>query len=241
MNPAALFVAFVLGFAPAPPDTQTCTLPGLWLGQDRDKNAIGMWLEFAPDGSVVRAQGKIVDGAWELKGDTLTLTSQAVMVSEGEGVERYNLSQKVALKVTGDAVTRKAEAAVVEVPKQEVRTRRGTSERSVRPDVLPQPAISSLDEQSLTRVLPAETNQPAIVGVWGYKDKGGRTVLERYTASRKFAVLQPLGAQRGTFKLDGTTLSVTADGTTTNVPITCMRDTFELNVSGGKLKFVRFQ
>ena len=241
MTPAALFVAFVLGFAPAPPDSQTCALPGLWLGQDRDKNAIGMWLEFAPDGAVVRAQGKIVDGAWELKGDTLTLTSQAVMVAEGEGVERYNLTQKVAVKVTGESVSRKAEAAVVEVPKQEVRTRRGTSERSVRPDVLPQPAITSLEEQPLTRVTPVEPNQPAIVVIWGYKVKGGRPVLERYSASRKFAVLQPLGAQRGTFKVEGSTLSVTADGKTTDVPITCGRDTFELDVNGAKMKFVKFQ
>ena len=41
---------------------QTCSLPGLWLGQDRNKDGVGLWLEFAPDGSVVRAQGRIVNG-----------------------------------------------------------------------------------------------------------------------------------------------------------------------------------
>jgi hypothetical protein len=241
MTPAALFVSLILTLAPAPPDSQTCSLPGLWLGQNRDQNSIGMWLEFAPDGSVVRAQGKMVDGRWELKGDTLTLSSQSAIATEGEGVERYTVTQKVAVKVTGDAATRKAEAAVVEVPKQEVRTRRGTSERSVRPPVLPQPAITVLEEQPLTRVMAAEPNEPAIVGIWGYKNKTGRPVLERYTASRKFAVLEPLGAQRGTFKVEGTTLSVTADGNTTNVPITCASDYFELDVNGTKMRFVKFQ
>ena len=35
-----------------------------------------MWLEFAPDGSVVRAQGRIVNGEYAIKGDALVLSSQ---------------------------------------------------------------------------------------------------------------------------------------------------------------------
>src|SRR5687767_14667692 len=220
MTHAALFVSLILSFAPAPPALQTCSLPGLWLGENRDKDAIGMWLEFAPDGSVVRANGRIVNGDWQVKGDVLMLESRGPM------------KQNVALKIEGDTLTRTAEAASWEVSRELTNTRRGT--RETNPDVskLQQPpvAISTLEPHSLTRVTPVEPNQPAIVGIWGYKNKSGRPVLERYTAKRHFAVLEPIAAQRGTYKVEGNKLAVTADGATTEVPIVCGRNAFELEV-----------
>lgn len=241
MTHAALFVSLILTFTPTPPAAQSCSLPGLWLGQDRNKESVGMWLEFAPDGSVVRANGRIVDGDWQIKGDTLILTSQAAVAAEGEGVERYKLTQHVALKVSGDAVVRTAEAAVIDVPRREVRTSRGTRTREVAPEVLPQPAITSLDEQPLTRVTPVEQGQPAIVGIWGYRNKAGRKVLERYSPNRHFVVLEPLAAQRGTFTVAANKLAVTADGATTEVPIICGKTSFELDVNGAKMKFAKFE
>lgn len=197
-----------------------------------------MWLEFADDGSVVRANGRIVDGEYALKGDALTLVSQPSLAGEGS---RMVLNQRVTLKVQGDQITRKAEAATLEVPRQEVRTLRGTSTVAVAPKVLPVPAITLLDEHSLSRVVAAEAGQPPLVGVWGYKNKNGRTVLERYSSKGHFAVLEPLAAQRGTFTVADDNLSVTADGATMAVPIVCTPASFELVVNGNKLKFVRFR
>lgn len=238
MTHAALFVSLVLGFAPAAPAPQTCSLPGLWLGQDRNDDGVGMWLEFAEDGTVVRANGRIVDGEYTLKGDKLTLVSQPVLADQDS---RLLLNQSVTFKVQGDQITRKAEAASLEVPRQEVRTRRGTRSEAVAPKVLPVPAITLLDEHSLSRVVAAEAGQPPLVGVWGYKNKNGRTVLERYSPNRHFAVLEPLAAQRGTFTVTGGNLSVTADGATMAVPIACTPAAFELMVNGNKMKFVKFQ
>lgn len=233
MTHAALFVSLMLSFTPAP-SADTCALPGLWLGQDRNAEAVGMWLEFAPDGSVVRANGRIVDGDWNLKGDVLTLTS------------RPSVSQRVTIKVEGDQATRKADAAVMEVARDDSGgggRRRGSSNNNDAAAAIQAPpvAITWLDEHALTRVTPVEANQPAIVGIWGYKNKAGRTVLERYSAKRKFAVLEPLAAQRGTFTVTGSKLAVTADGATTEVPIVCGRDSFELEVNGGRMKFAKFQ
>lgn len=230
MTHAALFLSLILGFN-SPPPVQTCSLPGLWLGADRGKDAVGMWLEFAPDGSVVRANGRIVDGEWALKGDVLTLTS------------RPSVSQRVTLKMEGDRITRKADAAIMEVAREERRPRGASSSSQPDPSSMPAPpvAIASLDEHSLTRVTPAEAGQPAIVGIWGYKNTAGRAVLERYSAKRRFAVLEPIAAQRGTFTVAGTKLSVTADGATTEVPIVCGRDAFELEANGARMKFVKFQ
>lgn len=230
MTPA-LLVAIVLSFTPPAPAGQTCTLPGLWLGADRNKDAVGMWLEFAEDGSVVRANGRIVDGKWEIKDSALILESRGPMI------------QRVAFKIEGDVMTRTAEAAVWEVPKELVNTRRGT--REANPDVSrmqqPVPAITNLEQHSLSRVTPAQQNQPAIVGIWGYKNKAGRPVLERFTPSRRFASLEPVVAQRGAYKVASNKLAVTADDATTEVPIVCGRNSFELDVNGMKLKFEKFQ
>jgi hypothetical protein len=237
MMHAALFLSLILSSNPAPL-TQSCALPGLWLGHDRNQDAVGMWLEFAPDGSVVRASGKIIDGGWELKGSDLTLSTQTQAGPEGD---RASLTQRVKVKVEGDQMTRRAEAAILEVAARETRTSRGTRSTNVAPEVLPAPPIAILDEQTLSRVVAAEASQPAIIGVWGHKNKAGRPVLERYSAARRFAVLEPVAAQRGTFSVAGNKLAVTADGATTEVPILCGRESFELEVGGGKMRFVKFQ
>ena len=230
MTPA-LLATLVLSFMPAPPAGQSCSLPGLWLGADRNKDAVGMWLEFAEDGSVVRANGRIVDGEWDIKDGALILESRGPMI------------QKVAFRIEGDVMTRTAEAAVWEVSKEVVNTRRGS--RETNPDVSrmqqPVPAITTLEAHTLSRVTPVQPNQPAIVGIWGYKNKAGRPVLERFTPSRHFASLEPVMAQRGTYKIASNKLAVTADDATTEVPITCGRNSFELDVNGAKLRFQKFQ
>jgi len=216
---------------------QGCSLSGLWLGQDRDDNAVGMWLEFGGEETVVRANGKIIDGEWTMKGDQLTLDAQPSSASENA----VALSQRVRVKVAGDVITRTAEPAILEVARQETRTRRGTSSTAVAPKVMPAPPIGILEEHTVSRVVAAEPGQQPLVGIWGYKNKAGRTVLERYSPNRRFAVLEPIAAQRGTYKVSGNTLSVTADAATTDVPITCSKEAFELSVGAGKMKFVKFQ
>ena len=237
MTPAALFVSLILSFNPSPaPAAQSCTLPGLWLGQDRNRESVGMWLEFAEDGSVLRANGRIVNGTWTLDGDTLTL------------IGPQSLRQKATVKVEGDQMKRKAETAVLEVAVQESKLPENKIPRInevSRPDTsdareLPPQAITWLDEHSLTRQTAPIEGQPALVGAWSYKNRTGRTTLERYTA-RRYVVLDPLVAQRGSFAVEGGKLSVTADGQTMSVPITCGRNSFELEVGGRKLRFVKFE
>ena len=238
MTPAAIFVSLVLTFGQASPAAQTCSLPGLWLGQDRDQQSRGMWLEFAADGSAVRANGRIVDGQWQLKGETLTLTS----TSRGRTGIRGELTQKANVKIAGDQITRTAEGAVMEVAREE--TTQGRRRVSSEPDAstMPsaEPPITMLEPHTLQRIVQATPGQPPLVGGWGYKNKAGRTVLERYTPKR-FAVLEPMAGQRGTFKVEDNKLAVTADGSTTAVPITCTADFFELDVNGAKMRFVKFQ
>lgn len=237
MTPAALFVSLILSFAPPPvPATQSCSLPGLWLGQDRNRESVGMWLEFAEDGSVLRANGRIVNGTWTLEGDTLTL------------IGPQSLRQKATVKLAGAEMMRKAEVAILEVavrestlPKNKIpRIGEVTSPDTDEAMQLPPQAITWLDEHALTRQTAPVEGQPAIVGAWSYKNRTGRTTLERYTA-RRYVVLDPLVAQRGTFAVEGGKLSVTADGQTMNVPITCGRGMFELEVGGRKLRFLKFE
>jgi len=236
MTPAALFVSLILTLVPSPPAPQSCALPGLWLGQDRNRESVGMWLEFAEDGSVLRANGRIVSGTWTLEGDTLTL-----MGPQG-------LRQRATIKLDGDQMKRKAESAVLEVAVQESSLPKNKIPRIdevTRPDTsdareLPPQAIPWLEEHSLSRLTAAQDGQPAIVGSWSYKNRAGRTTLERYS-QRRYVVLDPLVAQRGTFAVEAGKLSVTADGQTMNVPITCGRNSFELEVGGRKMRFVKFE
>ena len=237
MTPAALFVSLILSFAPAPAAApQSCSLPGLWLGQDRNRESVGMWLEFAQDGSVLRANGRIVNGTWTLEGDTLTL------------IGPQSLRQRATVKLDGTEMKRKAEAAILEVAVQESslpKNKIPRIEEVSRPDTseareLPPQAIQWLDEHSLTRLTAPVEGQAAIIGAWSYKNRTGRTTLERYSA-RRYVVLDPLVAQRGTFAVEGGKLSVTADGQTMNVPITCGRNSFELEVGGRKLRFMKFE
>ncbi len=195
-----------------------------------------MWLEFAEDGSVLRANGRIVNGSWALSGDELTLTGPA------------SLSQRVKVKLDGDQMTRKAEAAVFKVmynDSNEDKGRPDAAQAVTRPVTReatspPPPAITMLDEHSLSRMTAAQPGQAPIVGAWSYKNRNGRTTLERYSP-RRFVVLDPIVAQKGTFAIENNKLSVTADGSTMLVPIACGRNTFELEVGGRKMRFLKFE
>lgn len=236
MTPAALFVSLILSMAPpAVPAPQSCTLPGLWLGQDRNRESVGMWLEFAEDGSVLRANGRIVNGTWILEGDTLTL------------IGPQSLRQKATVKLAGTEMKRKAEAAVLEVAVEESRLSAKVPriEEVSRPDTsearaMPPQAIPWLEEHTLTRMTAPIEGQSPIVGAWSYKNRTGRTTIERY-AGRRYVVLDPLVAQKGTFAVESGKLSVTADGQTMNVPISCARNMFELEVGGRKMRFIKFE
>src|SRR5687767_15782166 len=96
------------GPQPPPPPQPCSTVDGLWLGRARNTDGVGMWLEFAPDGSVVRAQGRIVDGGYSIKGDTLMLNGHVGVPAKGSIVPG-KLSQKVSVKVAGAEMTRRAE------------------------------------------------------------------------------------------------------------------------------------
>ncbi len=54
-------------------------------------------------------------------------------------------------------------------------------------------------------------------------------------------ILDPLVAQRGNFAVESGKLSVTADGNTMLVPISCTPNSFDLEVSGRKMRFMKFQ
>jgi hypothetical protein len=217
MTHLALFVSLVLGIPSTnalPSAPQSCSLAGLWLSQNRTAEAVGMWLEFDDSGAVMRASGRIVDGEYALTDEVMTLTV------------RPALTQRVLLKVEGDHITRTAEAA---------------ASTGAAPKVPPVPAITVLEEQTLSRMVARQPGQPPLVGVWGYKTSAGRTVLERYSPNGRFVVFEPTRIQRGTYVVADGQLSVTADGATSAVPIACAGDAFDLEVSGGQMKFVKFQ
>ena len=67
-----------------------------------------------------------------------------------------------------------------------------------------------------------------------------RNVLERF-AGKRFAILEPMGLQKGTYKLEDNKLSVTADGTTTAVNVACMGSMINFETPNGPMRFVRFQ
>lgn len=240
MSPAALFVTLILSFVPAQSTPQACSLDGLWLGTDR-KDAVGMWLEFASDGSVVRAQGRIVDGEYVLKGDALILTSRVRVPTSNGGNVPGDMTQRVTVKVTGAEMARKADQATVEVARDESSDRRGRT-RTTNPDVTatPVPAITDLTETKLTKVMEGDGGDQ-LSGVWAWKNRTGRAVLERFAGKRRFAVLEPMGGQRGTFKLEDNKLSVTADGSTTAVNVTCAGPVLALETPAGPMRFVKFQ
>ena len=192
-----------------------------------------MWLEFAPDGSVVRAQGRIVDGGYAIKGDTLMLNGH-VGVAAGKGkFVPGKLSQKVSFKVAGGEMTRVAEKASVEAFSDAPPT---------PPDAAPPavPPIAELTETKLTKVKEGNPGDP-LSGVWTWTSKSGRPVLERFNGKNRFAMLEPMGGQKGTYALAEGKLSVTADGNTSTANVTCQGPWLNIETPNGPMRFLKFQ
>ena len=194
-----------------------------------------MWLEFAPDGSVVRAQGRIVDGNYAIKGDTLMLNGH-VGVAAGKGkIVPGKLSQKMSFKIAGGEMTRVAEKASVEA---------FSDDPALPPGVAapppPVPPIAELTETKLTKVTDGNPGDP-LSGVWSWTSKSGRPVLERFNGKNRFAMLEPMGGQKGTFTLSSGKLSVTADGNTSTANVTCQGPWLNIETPNGPMRFLKFQ
>ena len=237
---ASLCAILVSNSIPAVSALQTCSLDGLWLGRARNNDGVGMWLEFAADGSVVRAQGRIVDGGYAIKGDTLLLNGHVSVPVKGSNVPG-KLSQKVSFKLAGAEMTRRAEQANVEAmmdaPAPPAGRGGGAGGDAPPPPVAP---IAELTETKLTKVKDGSAGDP-LSGVWTWTSKSGRTVLERFNGKNRFAILEPMGAQKGTYTLEGNKLSVTAGGTTTTVNVTCMGMSLTIETPNGPMRFLKFQ
>ena len=237
---AVLSVTLLLNSVPAVSAPQTCSLDGLWLGRARNNDGVGMWLEFAPDGSVVRAQGRIVDGGYAIKGNTILLNGHVSVPAKG-GILPGKLSQKVSFKLAGAEMTRLAEKANVEamtdVPMPPA-GRGGAASDDAAP--MPVAPIAELTETKLTKVKDGTGGDP-LSGVWTWTSKSGRTVLERFNGRNRFAMLEPIGSQKGTYTLEGNKLSVTADGTTTTVNVACTGMILSIETPNGPMRFLKFQ
>ena len=193
-----------------------------------------MWLEFAPDGSVVRAQGRIVDGGYSIKGETLTLNGHVSAPAKGKIVPG-KLTQKVSFKVAGAEMTRRAEQTNVELMTDVPAPPPGAE---AAPPALP--PIAELGETKLTRVKDGDAGDP-LSGVWTWTSKSGRTVLERYGKNR-FAMLEPIAGQKGTYTLADGKLSVTADGTTSTANVLCTGAMWlTVETPNGPMRFLKFQ
>jgi hypothetical protein len=236
---AVVSVTLLLNSVPAVSAPQTCSLDGLWLGRTRNNDGVGMWLEFESGGSVVRAQGRIVDGGYAIKGNTLLLNGHVSAPAKG-GVVPGKLSQKVSFKLAGAEMTRLAEQAKVEVMDVPVMPagRGGAAGDDVPPMAVP--PIAELTETKLTKVKDGSGGD-SLSGVWTWTSKGGRTVLERFNGKNRFAMLEPIGSQKGTYTLEGNKLSVTADGTTTAVNVACTGITLSIETPNGPMRFLKFQ
>ena len=221
---------------PPPPPQPCSTVDGLWLGRARNNDGIGMWLEFTPDGGVVRAQGRIVDGGYSIKGDTLLLNGH-VSVAAGKGkLVPGKLSQKVSFKVAGAEMTRVAEQASVEAMMDAPALPPGADAGSP-----PVPPIAELTQTKLTRVQDGSGGD-ALSGVWTWTSKSGRTVLERFNGKNRFAMLEPTAGQKGTYTLADGKLSVTADGATSTVNATCVGNMWlTIEAPNGAMRFLKFQ
>ena len=99
--------------------------------------------------------------------------------------------------------------------------------------------IADLTETKLTKVMDGDGGD-RLSGVWARTSASGGTVLERF-AGKRFAMLEPMGIQKGTYKLEDNKLSVTADGTTTAVNVACMGSMINFETPNGPMRFVRFQ
>jgi hypothetical protein len=237
---AVLSMTLLLNSVPAVSAPQTCSLDGLWLGRTRNNDGVGMWLEFGPDGNVVRAQGRIVDGGYAIKGNTLLLIGHVSVAAKGSIVPG-KLSQKVSFKLAGAEMTRLAEQARVEAMMDMPAPPAGRG-GAAGDDAAPMavPPIAELTETKLTKVKDGNSGDP-LSGVWTWTSKGGRTVLERFNGKNRFAMLEPLGSQKGTYTLEGNKLSVTADGATTTVNVACTGIMLSIETPNGPMRFLKFQ
>ena len=232
---AFLSVTLLLSSVPAVSAPQTCSLDGLWLGRTRSNDGVGMWLEFAPDGSVVRAQGRIADGGYAIKGNTLLLNAHVSVAADKGRIVPGKLSQKVSFKITGAEMTRLAEKASVDAMMDVPALPAGDDAAPMA--VAP---IAELTETKLTKAKDGTGGDP-LSGVWTWTSKSGRAVLERFNGKNRFAMLEPTGGQKGTYTLEGNKLSVTADGTTTTVNVACTGLMLSLETPNGPVRFLKFQ
>jgi hypothetical protein len=67
------------------------------------------------------------------------------------------------------------------------------------------------------------------------------TVLERFNGKNRFAMLEPMAGQQGTYTLAEGKLSVTADGKTTTVNVTCAGPWLDIETPNGPMRFLKFQ
>ena len=193
-----------------------------------------MWLEFAPDGSVVRAQGRIVDGGYAIKGDSLMLNGHVSVPAKG-GLMPGKLSQKMSFMVAGSEMTRRADQASVEAFSD------GPAMPPGAEAAPPVPPIAELTETKLTKVKDGNPGDP-LSGVWTWTSKSGRAVLERFSGKGRFAMLEPMGGQKGTYTLADGKLSVTADGNTSTVNVTCTGGMWlNIETPNGPMRFLKFQ
>jgi hypothetical protein len=229
-----------LGRVDAGATLHACSLQGLWLGRARNKDGVGMWLEFEADGTVERAQGRIVDGGYTIKGDTLVLNGHVSVPAKG-AIVPGKLSQKVSFKVAGTEMTRLAEQASVEAMMDDAplpSAGRGAPNDAAPPPVAP---IADLTETRLTRVKDGSGGDP-LSGVWTFTSKSGRMVLERFSGRGRFAMLEPMGGQKGTYTLEDNNLSVTTDGSTSAVNVICTDGIWlTIDTPNGPMRFLKFQ
>jgi hypothetical protein len=232
--PVALSLTLLLQSVPVVSAPQTCSLDGLWLGRARTNDGVGMWLEFAPDGSVVRAQGRIADGGYAIKGNTLLLNAHVSVAAKGRIVPG-KLTQNVSFKLAGNEMTRLADKASVEAMMDVPTPPAGD-------DAAPMavPPIAELTETRLTKIQDGTGGDP-LSGVWAWTSKSGRTVQERFNGRNRFAMLEPMGGQKGTYTLADNKLSVTADGTTSTVNVACTGMWLSIETPNGPMRFLKFQ
>ena len=221
---------------PPPPPQPCSSVDGLWLGRARTNDGVGMWLEFTPDGSVVRAQGRIVDGGYSLKGETLVLNGHVSVAADKGKLVPGKLTQKVSVKLAGAEMTRVADKASVEAFSDAPALPPGA-------DTAPMavPPIAELTETKLTRVQQGSGGDP-LSGIWTWTSKSGRPVLERFNGKNRFAMLEPMAGQKGTYTLAEGKLSVMADGATSTANTTCVGSMWlTIETPNGPMRFLKFQ
>jgi hypothetical protein len=141
----------------------------------------------------------------------------------------------VSFKVAGAEMTRSAEQTKVEAITDAPAPPPGADAAPMA--VAP---IAELTETTLTKVKDGNVGDP-LSGVWTWTSKSGRTVLERFNGKNRFAMLEPMGGQKGTYTLEGNKLSVTADGTTATANVACTGLMLNIETANGPMRFLKFQ